>query len=162
MYQKSNAHLSKSDKAELVSAVFVHAQSRRQYAAPHKRNARQFKKALHRPILSILTMKDGKGSVQTNLLHSPCPNTRRADSLRFGNTTAGVQISGSNQVSFSVHILKHSGCGLEGHAILRGTAAKQNNDFQSFHCSACLSAKYSSRHSPFSYISVAASTPTYR
>ena len=62
----------------------------------------------------------------------------------------------------AVHILKHSGCGLEGHAILRGTAAKQNSDFQSFHCSACLSAKYSSRHSPFSYISVAASTPTYR
>ena len=62
----------------------------------------------------------------------------------------------------AVHILKHSGCGLEGHAILRGTAAKQNSDFQSFHCSACLSAKYSSKHSPFSYISVAASTPTYR
>lgn len=56
---------------QLVSAVFVHAQSRRQYAAPHKRNARQFKKALHRPILPILTMKDGKGGVQTNLLHSP-------------------------------------------------------------------------------------------
>ena len=62
----------------------------------------------------------------------------------------------------AVHILKHSGCGLEGHAILRGTAAKQNSDLQSFHCSACLSAKYSSKHSPFSYISVAASTPTYR
>ena len=62
----------------------------------------------------------------------------------------------------AVHILKHSGCGLEGHAILRGTAAKQNSDFQSFYCSACLSAKYSSKHSPFSYISVAASTPTYR
>ena len=62
----------------------------------------------------------------------------------------------------AVHILKHSGCGLEGHSILRGTAAKQNSDFQSFYCSACLSAKYSSKHSPFSYISVAASTPTYR
>ena len=62
----------------------------------------------------------------------------------------------------AVRILKHSGCGLEEHAILRGTAAKQNSDFQSFYCSACLSAKYSSKHSPFSYISVAASTPTYR
>lgn len=40
--------------------------------------------------------------------------------------------------------------------------AKQNSDFQSFYCSACFSAKYSSRHSPFSYISVAASTPTHR
>jgi hypothetical protein len=69
----------------------------------------------------------------------------------------------SKCICFRPHdILKHSGCGLEGHAILRGTATKQNSDFQSFHCSACLSAKYSSKHSPFSYISVAASTPTYR
>lgn len=37
----------------------------------------------------------------------------------------------------AVHILKHSGCGLEGYAILRGTAAKQNSEFQSL-SSLCL------------------------
>ena len=56
-------------------------------------------------------LKEYRRYCETEALHyegrtiAPCPNTRRADSLRFGNTTAGVQISGSNQVSFSIFLL---------------------------------------------------------
>ena len=102
----------------------------------------------------------------SSFCRSACSLCWTACSIASSATENSVKIHGyADHYRFilaAVHILKHSGCGLEGHAILRGTAAKQNSDFQSFHCSACLSAKYSSRHSPFSYISVAASTPTYR
>ena len=172
---------------QLVGAVFVHAQCRGQHTAAHQRDTRQLKEALHRPVLSVPTVEDRERGVQVDCLYIPRPKHqegRGAPIRAHDGRNTGFRIMPS--VAFNAvhragvvepiarlgnahhhrlipalsHVPENGGGRLEGHPVLRGTAAEQDGNFQPAHSSPCLSARYSSRHRPFSYISVAASTPT--
>ena len=66
-----------SSLGQLVGAVFVHTQCRGQDTTAHQRNACQFKKPLHRPVLAVASMQNRESGIQRNLLYaSACLNQK--------------------------------------------------------------------------------------
>ena len=80
-----------SSLGQLVGAVFVHTQCRGQDTTAHQRNACQFKKPLHRPVLAVASMQNRESGIQRNLLYaSACLNQKSMGILVKGYQGRGA------------------------------------------------------------------------